>query len=947
MSRKINALKLSNKLKTELRSFYNEQNGTKFRNITEITRNLQKTQNVAGADQAYSVIANKYNDQIKLKQKAERAKKAKAKREQKLLSKASPVIMDHTYTKTHEVIHELTNDLVSHLNRDLVDDLQAAAKKLSGKPTFYVQFLNVVKLVDNRYTDADTIYWELLFPIFFEGSDKTDSIIQKRLKVGESARVVILLRDDILPQKQQQKYRDGEVHCVLNPIYSMFMKQSENSQSDSSRKKLASKANRMKQLEQDYPEGVPEEDMEEVAKAAQLCIIIHDLLGNETVRYNSAAKHCIKFTNTRINHVEKGYLCLDEKPIKVSQEELNQIKLDHDKSGSFYFIRSNSIGNFMIKSLSGCWELYNEENDIMNNFSKEIDIHKCAYDALKYPQMNELIREARIVNAAPTPLCDEPNNIEGANHIDLTKAYTQHKACPYYAGFMGVIHQWRKLNVMHNVGDFLENHLGIFQFTVRSGNDFLKTFGIYSGKTYSLPSVEILYFIREFKMTCTLLAGCWGSRFDFDYTEEMLENRRYCNWAGKNGMQFDVDLYTFSGDADWCAHLKTVLGTDNVVYYDGRITCKIQKKASKTRHHILAFITSYTRINMFEIMRKIPSESLIKVMLDGLYFRGDVPDIALPHKKDKELKEHLGFREFWYYPSTVDTAKWPEYKKQFDGRCVLAGAGGTGKTHTILSDKGFVNPKYIVPMHVLGKEIKSKYGVSYNTIHKFAGIGFNGKKCLSTREEYHEVPSVILIDELTMHDGQHIDKVIQLYPESLIFVAGDVDEKQWYQCRNGDNGEFKPLWDSSSWRFTYFDKDYRALDSELKQFKLDVRAKMREIFTNGKEPDALCINEWVKANYPTLTFQQGVDSFRAGDIWIAGTHKTNAALLANGVVSGYMQDKQISDSGEKKGAFTIHSYQGLTIADKRVFVSLDNFEYAMFYTAISRVRRMSQLIFVA
>lgn len=940
MPRKINALKLTNKLKTTLRQFYNETNQTKFRNITEITRHLERTQTVAGADQAYTIIAGRFNDAIKLNQKSERARKAKEKRDaqkmnspvaDKKLAKAIPVVWDKVYPNTNNII----------------EDLQKISKKLVGKSMVYMQYNAitgeksfVVKITSN---DAASIYWNILYTNLFKYIDGEVVCI-----LVPNSRLVVLLSDTVIPEKLQQKYRDGgEKHCVIDPIYNLFMTQASNSVSSESRKKLERTARQIKNYEEVYPDGVPEEDMHIIGKASKFCIVIHDILGNEVKRFNSSSNRYIRFTNTRANHLEYGNLCLDQKPSEVSQEEINNIIFEHNRDNIFYLLRCNRENDVMIKSSRGCWTVENPENQIMEEFSKSIDIRKCSYDALKYPQMNALILESRIVNAAPTPLCSEPNNIDGANHIDLTKAYTQHKLCPYYSGFMGVIHQWRRLNVMHKVGDFLENHLGIFQFKVTSrDNEFLNTFGIFSGKIYSLPSVEILYFIREFKMTCILTAGCWGSRFDFDYSDEMLENRRYCSWAGKNGMQHDSNIYTFKGDAQWCAHLKTELGNDNVFYFAEKslIACKVNNKVSYTRHHILAFITSYTRINMFEIMRKIPSSSLIKVMLDGLYFRGEVPDITIPHKCNKELKTHLGFREFWYYPSTVDVSKWPEYKKDFDGRCVLAGAGGTGKTHTIMTDRGFINMRYIVPMHTLGVEIRDKYSVNYDTMHKFIGKG-----CVSRREETHNVPSVILIDELTMHDGSDITKAIEMYPECLIFVAGDIDKKQWFQCRNGTEGQMNELWMPQDWRYVFFEKDFRSLDNELRQFKLDVREQMRLAFTDGGLGDAKKIKEWVVSNYSTVKLEHAVEDFKSGNIWIAGTHATNKKLLEKGVLSGYIKNKQIiytAEGADKRGSFTTHSFQGLTISDKKVFISMDNFEYAMFYTAISRVRNFTQLVFV-
>lgn len=950
--RKINSLFFSNAQKTKLRAFFSKQTGRDYKSITDITKQLNSIDK--NPERTYELLRERYNDSIDAERKTTRATQAKKRRQEKKVNKTfmkkTPLLMDHVYTKI-QFYDNQSGTNITDLNRSHYDDLKELSEKLINVTTFYVQLFGQPYILQNKYTDADTIFWEVLMPFFYVGAsdpDDENSKVFNKLRVGESTRVVVLLSDTIIPEKLQQKYRDGgEKHCVIEPIYNLFMSYADNSVSKESKKKLLRTAAQIKRYEIDYPDGVPEEDMHIIGKTARLCIIIHDIIGNEICRYNSTSSKFIRFTNTRINHVEHGHLCLDAKPDEVTQDRLNELVYEHDRDNIFYLIRSGKDNVNQIKSVRGCWTVENPENKIMNAFSNEIGIKKCSYDALKYPEMNNLIFESRIVNAAPTPLCDAPNEIENANHVDLTKAYTLHNECEYYRGFCGVIQQWRKLNVSYKVAEFLESHLGIFQFKVTSkNNQFLNMLGIFSGKIYSLPSVEILYFIKAFGMTCVLTAGAWGSRFDFKYTDEMLDNRRYCVWAGKNGMQHDSTTYSFKGDKKWASHLAAVIGKDNVSFYTdaNTITCKIDNKVSYTRHHILAFITSYTRINMMEIMKKIPQQALIKVILDGIYFRGDIPDIVLPYKNNKELKQHIGFKEYWYNESTVNVSKWPEYKKEFDGNCVLAGAGGTGKTHTILNDKGFVNPKYVVPMHSLGQEIRTKYGVSYDTMHKFIGKG-----CVSRRVESGIVPSVILIDELTMHDGGDIEKAIAMYPESLIFVAGDIDKKQWFQCRNGDNGEFNELWMPQDWRYVFFEKDYRSLDNELLQFKLDVREKMREVFTDGKNRDANKIKDWVLSNYKTISMNDATTQFSSGDVWIAGTHNTNKKLLENGVISGYIKNKQITfdpAGAEARGSFTIHSFQGLTISDKKVFISMDNFEYAMFYTAISRVRCFSQIILV-
>jgi len=116
------------------------------------------------------------------------------------------------------------------------------------------------------------------------------------------------------------------------------------------------------------------------------------------------------------------------------------------------------------------------------------------------------------------------------------------------------------------------------------------------------------------------------------------------------------------------------------------------------------------------------------------------------------------------------------------------------------------------------------------------------------------------------------------------------------------------------------------------------------------------MNTWMKENatkygVPIVSAQSAIKSFKSfNDVFIAGTHATNKMLLENNCVSGHINSKKeinYNGEGEKRGSFTIHSYQGLTIADKKVFIMLDTFEYAMLYTAISRCTRIQQITLVA
>jgi hypothetical protein len=231
----------------------------------------------------------------------------------------------------------------------------------------------------------------------------------------------------------------------------------------------------------------------------------------------------------------------------------------------------------------------------------------------------------------------------------------------------------------------------------------------------------------------------------------------------------------------------------------------------------------------------------------------------------------------------------------------------------------------------------------------------NGKviRCRAFREE-KRLPNVIFVDELTMCEAAWIDKLIDMYPECMIFVAGDIDRNMWYQCRNGKPGAYSNVWMGRDWPMVEYKNDYRSQCDKLKEFKLRVRENMRMLFTDGGVGDAHKLNAVMKYYYPIVNEDQAVAMFQTGDTWIAGTHKTNERLLKKGVVSGSINkstkemSSEIVDGWEKRATFTTHSYQGLTIRDGRVFVSInDSFELAMLYTAISRAVRFDQIVLVA
>jgi hypothetical protein len=306
------------------------------------------------------------------------------------------------------------------------------------------------------------------------------------------------------------------------------------------------------------------------------------------------------------------------------------------------------------------------------------------------------------------------------------------------------------------------------------------------------------------------------------------------------------------------------------------------------------------------------------------------------------------------------------------GNVFLAGQGGSGKSHWVFHNNRYNKDLlYIVPTRDLGINKKKECGINWTTIQKFVGEDYikddKERKCRAWKEDEMRTPAVAFIDELTMISGAMIEKAIRMYPNTLFILAGDMEGTQWFQCRNGDGKSFTKLYDVSDWTTIKFQKDWRAAGcTMLMDFKVALRAKMREWVGEGGRLDAGFVEQWVRGAVSSVVFSEAVAMFSDGDLWIDPTKKMSDLLLESGVCSGHRckhegKDKDgiyrtrgeilSYDAGtitEKKGSITTHSIQGKTIADGKIFISLSgSFEYAMIYTAVSRACRFSQLVFVS
>jgi len=865
------------------------------------------------------------------------AKKAVTLANRKAKAKATKIIKqnaripDNTLVLRHKVIGEMMEDENNMTYDTRESDVRDVWNKVKGMTVrivisdgkSYISDLGSVKV-----GSGDKGYKS--FRVLFQWATESDS----DWRIVKGNEIVVFKPTKLEPDRLFQKFRDGITHCVFTPIMDKLSASIDDA-SDATKTRLRQRVKKLMKLQTQYETGVPEDKMEEVCRVAGMKMQLFDVLGNELATYNKDGRvGSIRMTNTRENHIDIG-LVVDSDPTPMSQYDMNRIWKIYKKSGDFYMIDGDLKEGLpsRIRTLTGSYEIEDPVRDACKQFDKELGIINYKINALKQPELNEFIKSGRIINGWSC-------NINGGiatGCADMPSAYAQFKKCHLYRGFLGHVHQFRSGQFDK---EFVEEHLGYYGFTVVSGiTSLMRKMGLVEGLTTVMFSAELAYYMNE-GLVVNITKGAWGSRFDFEFPDYMMTDRRYCIWAGRLAIEREETSHTMSATREWASHL----ATEHKVFYWGKdnlLTIKKPVKQSFTGHHIIGAMTAYVRIQMMEAMKLFNPKNLVRVVLDGIYYNGEKP-AGLEWFSDKKAKSGDGSSLPWYSEQEL-----PDFAPmgRIIGNSLLTGQGGSGKTYSVFTDKGFNTVLFVSPSHILGQDVRTKYGAKYTTIHKLIGVaGDDAKPCRAYHEE-NRVPPVILIDEITQIEASWIDKAFELYPESLIILAGDIDEHgRWFQCRSGGGGSFNNIWKPKDVEVIEFLEDRRSRDNKLKALKLGIRDIMVQC---NLEDGCFQMSDWARRTLPISKFE-----FQPGDTCIAGTHKTNQKLLAMGVMSGYYKKGGfVSDvelpGYEKRGSYTIHSYQGKTIETGRVWIFIDDmFEYAMLYTAVSRAVNIDQIKFV-
>ena len=830
-----------------------------------------------------------------------------------------------------------------------------------------------------------------------------------------------------------QAFADGVTNCVLTPLLNWFEEKVDEAKSEPSKKRYAALINKTKKLMIEYPVSVPESDFQKIADVLQIKIKIEFPIpvasqAKPIIEVESSKKflRSFNFINTRIDHVDLKYdNILSNDPIVVTSTEMNEIVDDDD--GLLHY-QKNNLGICEVHTREHKYVLENDYMDTVKEFESKWGLDMCKIDHIKNPKLSNFILQGVHYNGTVDyeqvheDLFGEFNgddilqNKDDISHIDMQKAYTQFLTSRHYMGFMNKVNHFRKTDKVQGLGMYVITDIDYSGVTENTRNH-LETMSVYNDdQIYTSPD---LAFLDKHKATYRVVAGAWSvNRLDFDFTDIVKEsdpddkvkdpmiNKKYVfgktkipyysKWTGAcNHISTEKSIF-LRGGSDWYRAIKQT-GVECAFFESGscgRDNDEIMVSWEKTemRHlsQINAYITAYTRLNVLEQLCAMDSDSIVRVCVDGIYFRETgkpitiVPDGSFRYKDSKTFlnKQCFGYTLGDY------NGIWEGSDLERDGKYkseAHIGVGGGGKTDYNLKDSGLCNVLYIAPSYKLARKKNEEYTTSVLDTTVWAKITNDPE----TKRNYKRKYNVLIFDEVSMMTDKAKDGILKDFGDMcFVIFCGDIG----YQLPPVNEDGLCEMTTKNIGKVVRYSVNYRCKCPKLQSILMGIRksidtgnGKLSEVFnklTDREIPFTYEVDDMILSpthqgkddwtarygsiaaltleteklkkrksrsandNYRLECFENELNSHRESELvvtdkWFVRTN--NRDYSTGEIVIG---PKPIGVQSDLQHAFTVHSIQGETAQNKLIIHRIGIRDLRMLYTALSRAQTLDQIYIV-
>jgi len=425
------------------------------------------------------------------------------------------------------------------------------------------------------------------------------------------------------------------------------------------------------------------------------------------------------------------------------------------------------------------------------------------------------------------------------------------------------------------------------------------------------------------------------------------------------------------------------------------IKIQFDKKRINYLGHVGGFICDYTRSTVIDKLLNYKFDDIIGFKLDGFIIKNNY-ETEKVFVNDKTPKHHLyncihDKNSSWTLKPVKYTFDWgyklfdslrdveediknmmgiDSYKYQHE---LITGVGGAGKTTSIFCDDYGLGWKDALLVagnwHLITSKI-NEYNIKGITIHQLIG-----ESC----EPYgssNKHPAKIIYDECNTYTMEWIEKAFQLYPNSQHVLLGDMEiinnKLHYYQLSGkGVNVINMDFFKRHKLHIQHNPNNYRCKDDKLLEILNETRKlqhkHMDETINYITEKFGITSIDVLKENYdykkdwvlcsttnkelkekPQTQFYT---ELLQGKKYLITRHtaidvkKRLEGLDATLKGEIIIEPEKILEKHENRDAFTIHSFQGLTVyKDETLYIDLQRlFDIRQIYTALSRVEYFNQI----
>jgi hypothetical protein len=854
--------------------------------------------------------------------------------------------------ETYEVLEALNSVVKYDWTINLRDVLIADYLGKDIRITYFDDAKNIIR--DKFYRVPTTIqefskWWDNGKSWDWKKSD--ESLFQE---TGQGD-IYIYQSELINPLTIQQSYLENETNtCVFAPL--VIICNEKLLQDTPSSKNYKTLLNKIVKLEKEFVNGVPDDRMEEVFKKMNVKMTLSfPFESNKKAVYNDSGKALIalSYINTRINHLDL-YDNREGKDIEfIVRDQFDDIHKElwtneepfiYEKTGDFITTIKTANKTYKVKSDT-------EPSFVFKDFEEATGLCDAYLCDIKDELVSKFIRDgAKTTSSGINSNYEDLSSFKKTfKEIDQVKSYTQFKATKFYEGFVGKITDFRKCDKIESNGYYMIKNID-WTNAHKKIKEIQRAFKIWYGRNvYS--SVELKY-LMSYGVKFEIIGGCWGVRTDFDFTGKMLEKNNglpnYSKWTGaKTMINMYNDYYMNTTDRDYVAHIKSKC--ENVEYFEGVMRFSVKKEYNTHLTHISGFIYAYQRINLIEQLFEMDISKVLRINTDGIkYIDHDfiINSTFKPDTKPNVIGLVMEAREDGFITQTNNSNKRDlmRYALHFKGthtrthynNQLFIGAGGCGKTHYNLIDKGLIRPCYVANSYKLISAKKRDYKCNVEVLAIVEGKGYDNIKPFM--KKYNN----IIIDEASMISEEQKIFLFKTYEKSKLIFCGDIG----FQAEPIGGEEINI---STFENVIEFKENHRVNDMNF----LEILNNMRRCIDTNQD---------FNANMFRVIDISEINSFYSvNDICLTYT-KTKRKLYDDLAGEKYLITKSTDDYNrgeivlqkpshknfEKTNAFTTHSVQGETFYNK-IFIDeelVNCGNLRLLYTAVSRAKSISQIFII-